>query len=57
MVSHRPIEFGLHRHCGSGYILFLVMEGQDSTCPLLDPPLLFISKTHDIHAHTQNFKT
>ena len=41
MVSHHPAKFGDHRHCGSGDTMFVVVEGQDSTCPRLDPPLLF----------------
>ena len=34
MVSHQPTKFGSHRHCGSGDIMFLVIEVQDSTCSL-----------------------
>ena len=40
MVSHHHATFGGHRHCGSGDIMFVVVEEQDSTCPRLDPPLL-----------------
>ena len=32
MVSHHPATFGGHRHCGSGVIMYLVVEKQDSTC-------------------------
>ena len=46
MVSHQPAKFGGHRHCGIGDMMFVLVEGQDSTCPWLDPPLLFISKAH-----------
>ena len=28
MVSHHPVKFGGHRHCGSGDIMFLVVEGR-----------------------------
>ena len=42
MVSYHPSKFGGHRHGGSGDMKFLVTEGQDSACPLLDPPLLFM---------------
>ena len=34
MVRHHPVKFGGHRHCGSGDIMFLVVEEQDSTCLL-----------------------
>ena len=40
MVSHHHATFGGHRHCGSGDIMFVVVEEQDSTYPRLDPPLL-----------------
>ena len=58
MVSHHTAKFGGHRHCGSGDMMFVVVEEQDSTCPRLDPPLLFISKAHGIPCpHIQNFRT
>ena len=47
MVSHHPAKFGNHRHCDSKD-MFVVVEGQDSTCPHLDSSLLFISKAHDM---------
>ena len=37
-------SFGSHRHRGSGYIMLVVIEGQDFTCSCLGPPLLFTSK-------------
>ena len=37
MVSHHPAKFSGHRHCVSRDIMFIVVEGQDSTCPRLDP--------------------
>ena len=46
MIGYHPAKFGDNRHCGSGDLMFVVVEGQDSTCPRLDPPLLFISKAH-----------
>ena len=50
MVSHHAAKFGGHRHCGSGD-MFLVVEGEDSSCSRLNPPLLFISKGHGLTAH------
>ena len=40
-VSHHPAKFGGHTLCGSGD-MFLVVEGQNSTCSRLNLPLLFI---------------
>ena len=42
MVSHHPAKFGSHKHYGSGDTIILVIEGQDSTWPYINPPLLFI---------------
>ena len=36
MVSHHPTKFRGLRHCGSGDIMFLVAEEQDSTCSPLN---------------------
>ena len=36
---------------GSVEVMFLMFEGQDSTCSCFIPPLLFISKAHDLYAH------
>ena len=47
MVSHHPAKFVDHRNCGRRDV-FLVVQAKDSTCPCLNPPLLFISKAHDI---------
>ena len=33
MVSHHAAQSGDCRHCGSGDMMFLVVEGQESTCP------------------------
>ena len=55
MVSYHPAKFGDHRHCGSGDIMFLVAEEENSrrsrfNKPLLfNPPLLFISKGLKAH--------
>ena len=58
MINYDPANFSGHKHCGNGYMMFLEVEGQDSTCPRLDPPLLFISKEHDMPCSpTQNFRT
>ena len=58
MISHHLAEFGVHRHCGSGDMMYLVVEGKDSTCPRLNPQLPFILKEHDVPClHTQNFRT
>ena len=51
MVSHHPAKFGDHRHCGSGDIMFLVAEEENSRCSRFNPPLLFISKGHGLKAH------
>ena len=33
--------------------MFVVVEGQDSTCPSVDPPLLFVPKAHGMQcSHT-----
>ena len=55
MKSHHPANFGGRRHCGSE-VMSLVVAGQDSTCPRLNPELLFISKAHGMpcsHTHTK----
>ena len=36
MVSHHQTKSGGHRYCDCGKIMFLVVEGQDSTCPRLN---------------------
>ena len=41
MVSHHSAKFGDHRHCGSGDIMFLVAEGENSRCSHFNPSLLF----------------
>ena len=52
-----PSKFGYHqvwcfRNCGSGDMMFLVVEGQDSTCPSLNLLSLFFSPKHmACHAH------
>ena len=51
MVSNHPAKFGGHRHCGSGDIIFLIAEEEDSRCSRFNPPLLFISKGNGLKAH------
>ena len=36
MVSHHQTKSGGRRYCDCGKIMFLVVEGQDSTCPRLN---------------------
>ena len=55
MVSNHPTKFGGHRHWGSEDIMFLVVEEEDSRCSRFNPPLLFISKVHDLKAHSKSY--
>ena len=48
MISYHPTKFGSHRCYDSGGIMFLLIEGQDSTWPCVNPLLLFISKAHGV---------
>ena len=49
MITNHSTKFGGHRHCGSGDMMFLVVEGQDSTDSCLNrPPLLFVFKPHSM---------
>ena len=57
MVSHHPAKVGSHRHCGSGDMVLVVVDGQGSTYPRLDPPLLFISKAILTHTKFQDIDT
>ena len=50
MISHQPAKFGGHSRCDSGDIEFSVAEEEDSRCSRFNPPLLFISKGHDLNA-------
>lgn len=53
--SYHLASFGDHRHCGSGDLMLLVVEGEDSTCPRTT--LLFIFKAHGmLCSHTRNFR-
>ena len=52
MVSHHPANFGGHSRCGSGDIMFLVAEEEDSRYCCFSPKLLFISKGHGLRAHS-----
>ena len=49
IVIHHPDKFDDLRNCGSGNIMFLVVEGQDSTWPYFNPPLLLTFKVHLTH--------
>ena len=61
MVSHHSAKFGDHRHCGSGDIMFLVAEEENSRCSrfnppsLFNPPLLFIFKGHGLKAYGMSY--
>ena len=48
MVSRHPANFGAHRHCGSGNVMVLVSEEENSRCSRFNPSLLFISKGHGL---------
>ena len=52
MVSHHPANFGGHSRRGSGDIMFLVAEEEDSRYCCFSPKLLFISKGHGLRAHS-----
>ena len=54
MISHFLANFGDHRHCGSGNIVPLVAEEENSRCSCFNPPLLFISKRHSDPGHTRS---
>ena len=51
MVSHHPAKFDGHRHCGSGDIIFLVAEEENSRYSLFNQPLLYSSNGHGLKAH------
>ena len=44
-VHHHTASFVGHRHCISEDIILMV-EGLDSTCSRVNPPLIFISEAH-----------
>ena len=48
VVYHHLPKFGGRRYCSGGDMIFVVVEGQDSTFPHSDPSFLFISKAHDV---------
>ena len=56
-VKSQPTKFGDHRHCGSGYMMFLVAEKENSRFSrfnlllLFNPLLLSISKGHGLKVH------
>ena len=41
LASHHLAKFGGDRHCGSGDIMVLVVEEEDSKCCRFNAPLLF----------------
>ena len=51
MVSRHPTKIGGNWHCGSGDIIFSVVEMEDFRYSLFDLPLLFISTGHGLKAH------
>ena len=55
MISQYPAKFGGHRHCGSGDIMILVAEDENSRCSNFNPPLLFISIGHGLKAHVISY--
>ena len=58
MVSHHTVKFGGHRQCGSGVVMLVVVEEQDSTCCRLDQLLLFTYRGHGMPcSYTRNFRT
>ena len=58
MVIHHPAKFGGHRYCCSGDMMFLGVEGQDSTYLPFSPPLLFISGGYGmLCSPTRSFRT
>ena len=55
MVSQHPGKFGDHTRCGSGDIMFSVVEEEDYRCSCFNPPLRFINKGHDLKAHGRSY--
>ena len=54
MVRNYSSTFGGERHCGSGDMVLVVIEGQDFSCPCLDWSLVFIFKAHSMPcSHTK----
>lgn len=43
MARHHSATFGDHRQCGSGDVMVLEVEENDSTSSQLNQPLMFIS--------------
>ena len=56
MVSHQPVKFGYHRHCGSGDMFLVVEEGEDFTSPHLNLPLLVVSKVYGMPCQHTKFQ-
>ena len=49
-VGYHPANFGGHRHCGSGYIISLVVEEENSRCSRFKSLLRFIFKGYGFKA-------
>ena len=59
MVSHHLAKFSDHRHCGSGDIMFLVVEGENSRCSRFNPQTqkkarMAIAKLFKFHANAKS---
>ena len=52
MVSNHPAKFGGQRHCSGGDMMFLVVEGQDSTCPCFNCHFCLSLKRMACYFHT-----
>ena len=55
MVSHHSAKFSDHRHCGTGDMIFLVAEEENSRCSRFNLSLLFVSKGHRLKAHSMSY--
>ena len=51
MISHHPAKFSGHKRCDSRD-MFVVVEGQGSSCPFLDPYYRISLKHMACFAHT-----
>ena len=52
MIRHNIAMFGSYRYYASGNMMFLMVEGKNSTCSRLNLPLLFSLKQMVWHVHT-----
>ena len=51
MVNQHTAKIFGDSDCGSRYLMFLVVEAQDSTYSRLNPSSLLISEAHGMKAH------